>query len=693
MRRSRPPLLLLGSIALLLAALPARAASQALDAEWCLPIDDAYWVVGGPGSTCASSATPVRVATTLQAGEARLLVGRLDAASSTSLSLLQIALTTCGRDAGVTTSQNNLGRDDTPAAVSAVRYLFVATTSGEHTCSLSGRSRNVSGASSPVVRIAAGGRTYLEMAEDPKPGAARWGTPELQIGAAAPAGPEARVLETTFDASPEATAVEVIADAELTTCNARSNSCDLFGTTGSGEAVSGSVVDSRLDVVQLNESGAPCRTTLWPPGGNLRTRITNSLRHLKVFHAAIAPVDTSGGCAPRFQIGVRVRVVSGNILTVEDGRFSNGIAMNVTGATPPDAGAPAPPQGLAATPGTERVTLDWTDGLEPDLGAYLVHRTTDPPAAGTRAWTPIATTGISSSAYIDTGLANGTTYFYRLTATDRAGNESAPSAEVSETPRPLCPGFEADPRNQVIGSGVADRLRGTAGPDVICGLGGDDVIDGLGGDDVILGGSGGDRIVGGDGDDRLFGESGADVAYGTDGADVLEGGTGDDTLSGGAGADRIAGGDGADVAYGGADDDVIYGQKGADRLFGNAGDDRISAGDENDSVDGGSGDDRIWGGLGDDALFGTSGADVIYAGPGDDRLSGGGDADALVGGSGNDVLAGGAGTDRHYGQDGDDRLIARDGERDIVNGGPGEDDRASIDGRLDATSGVEVIFT
>jgi hypothetical protein len=96
-----------------------------------------------------------------------------------------------------------------------------------------------------------------------------------------------------------------------------------------------------------------------------------------------------------------------------------------------DQSAPAAPQGLVATAGDGRVSLDWADGTETDLDSYRVSRTTDAPG-GARTWTQIATA--TTSQHTDTAVANGTTYYYRVTALDTAGNESAPSAEASATP-------------------------------------------------------------------------------------------------------------------------------------------------------------------------------------------------------------------------------------------------------------------
>ena len=93
------------------------------------------------------------------------------------------------------------------------------------------------------------------------------------------------------------------------------------------------------------------------------------------------------------------------------------------------------------------------------------------------------------------------------------------SDQVSKT-WDVCPGFEGDSRNQVIGTSGDDELVGSAGRDVICGRGGDDVIRARGGRDLVLGGAGDDRMRGGPGNDKLRGGRGPDTAIGGSGTDV-----------------------------------------------------------------------------------------------------------------------------------------------------------------------------
>jgi hypothetical protein len=174
--------------------------------------------------------------------------------------------------------------------------------------------------------------------------------------------------------------------------------------------------------------------------------------------------------------------------------------------------------------------------------------------------------------------------------------------ELPPEPEEECPGFEGDPRNDVVGTSGPDDLSGTSGPDIICGLEGDDVLRGLGGNDLLLGGAGADQALGGAGADTARGAGGIDDLRGGDGSDDLFGEGGNDLLLGGAGADEALGGAGADTARGGGggDDlrggdgnDDLFGEGGSDALFGQAGNDLLNGGPANDTCNGGGGNNTL----------------------------------------------------------------------------------------------------
>ncbi|HEV7573012.1 MAG TPA: DNA/RNA non-specific endonuclease [Thermoanaerobaculia bacterium] len=89
------------------------------------------------------------------------------------------------------------------------------------------------------------------------------------------------------------------------------------------------------------------------------------------------------------------------------------------------AGAPAAPLGVAATGGDTQISLAWNSVA--GATSYNVKRST---TSGSGYSTIVSPT---TTSYIDTGLTNGTTYYYVITAVG-PGGESVNSSEVSATP-------------------------------------------------------------------------------------------------------------------------------------------------------------------------------------------------------------------------------------------------------------------
>jgi hypothetical protein len=92
----------------------------------------------------------------------------------------------------------------------------------------------------------------------------------------------------------------------------------------------------------------------------------------------------------------------------------------------PFAGAPAPTN-LSAAAGNAQVSLGWT--ASSGAASYNVYRST---SAGAEGGTPVAT-GIAGTTYTNTGLTNGTNYFFKVAAV-RAGGPSLLSNEANATP-------------------------------------------------------------------------------------------------------------------------------------------------------------------------------------------------------------------------------------------------------------------
>ena len=128
-------------------------------------------------------------------------------------------------------------------------------------------------------------------------------------------------------------------------------------------------------------------------------------------------------------------------------------------ATPVAPPAPPPPPsvptGLAATAGNAQVSLVW-GGVTGATG-YTVYRTTTAGAQGD----PIMT-GLASPSFINTGLTNGTTYYYRVAASNANGS-SAPSTQVSA--KPLAPPVPAAPTGLAATAGNAEITLNWMGND------------------------------------------------------------------------------------------------------------------------------------------------------------------------------------------------------------------------------------
>jgi fibronectin type 3 domain-containing protein len=138
-----------------------------------------------------------------------------------------------------------------------------------------------------------------------------------------------------------------------------------------------------------------------------------------------------------------VGTVNGTTTTFTDTGLTNGktyfynIAANNSVGVSPDSNevsvtpaasptVPPAPTGLAATAGNGSVGLTWNTSA--GATSYSIYRGTAPGAEGT---TPVGTT--TSANFTDTGLTNGTAYYYKVTASNSAGT-SPSSNEATATP-------------------------------------------------------------------------------------------------------------------------------------------------------------------------------------------------------------------------------------------------------------------
>lgn len=112
-------------------------------------------------------------------------------------------------------------------------------------------------------------------------------------------------------------------------------------------------------------------------------------------------------------------LVLGMLLTLQ----ATGCAGTKSDTTPPES-----PVSVLASAGDRSVTLTWTMVITNDLaGYYAYHREVSGGAA-------IRSDLITHTSVTIRGLGNGTPYIFYVTSIDEAGNESAPSPEVTATP-------------------------------------------------------------------------------------------------------------------------------------------------------------------------------------------------------------------------------------------------------------------
>jgi hypothetical protein len=113
--------------------------------------------------------------------------------------------------------------------------------------------------------------------------------------------------------------------------------------------------------------------------------------------------------------------------------FISGQAQGVVYETAPDSGysvdnlAPAPPNNISASYVASTVRLSWDDPVDEDFKYFAVYRGTTP-GFDPQGTTPLAT--LAGTEYTDAQVSGGSAYYYRLSAFDFAGNESAYSSEV-----------------------------------------------------------------------------------------------------------------------------------------------------------------------------------------------------------------------------------------------------------------------
>ncbi len=106
----------------------------------------------------------------------------------------------------------------------------------------------------------------------------------------------------------------------------------------------------------------------------------------------------------------------------------SGFSANATATTQALPTIPAVPTGVAATAaGTTQINLSWTDASSDETG-FKIER-----SINGSTWSEIGTTGAGVATYQATGLSAGTTYYFRVRATNVAGDSDYSNVDIAAT--------------------------------------------------------------------------------------------------------------------------------------------------------------------------------------------------------------------------------------------------------------------
>lgn len=138
---------------------------------------------------------------------------------------------------------------------------------------------------------------------------------------------------------------------------------------------------------------------------------------------ALSTSDQSGGAAYTVSVAGAQRTITDVAGNPTGLPLSAGFVGTLVDSTPP-----AAPTGLTAHSGFQKNIVSWTAGLEPDVAGHNVYRSTsfDGTFSG-----PINGASGGETSFSDTGYGPAGVYYYKVSAVDKAGNESAKSAAVS----------------------------------------------------------------------------------------------------------------------------------------------------------------------------------------------------------------------------------------------------------------------
>jgi predicted phage tail protein len=135
-----------------------------------------------------------------------------------------------------------------------------------------------------------------------------------------------------------------------------------------------------------------------------------------------------------FQFGKDYRYIVRAVSLGTGGSQVESLNSNTVSVSPRDIFPPAAPERpsvAAPEPSSARLAIFFAANKETDIAGYNIYRSTDPdlPKAS---WTKLNQTLLTRTTYQDDKVESGKTYYYYVTAVDKAGNVSPPSEVGSE---------------------------------------------------------------------------------------------------------------------------------------------------------------------------------------------------------------------------------------------------------------------
>jgi predicted phage tail protein len=135
-----------------------------------------------------------------------------------------------------------------------------------------------------------------------------------------------------------------------------------------------------------------------------------------------------------FQFGSNYRYIVRAVSLGTGGAQVESLNSNAVSVSPQDVFAPAAPERpsvAAPEPSSARLAIFFAANKETDIAGYNLYRSTDPELPKQN-WTKLNQTLLTRTTFTDDKVESGKTYYYYVTAVDKAGNVSPPSEVGSE---------------------------------------------------------------------------------------------------------------------------------------------------------------------------------------------------------------------------------------------------------------------